>query len=192
LILALTAAVVAACAPGASNTSNTTTLKGSHVKLITTWSGAELDSFKAVLQPFMDRTGVVVDIESTRDIDAILTTRVAAGDPPDLAAAPGPALLTRFANQGKVQDLSKWIDTGKLNSEYSKSWIDLGTSNGRLVQVFSWAAVKGFVWYNPKVWKDKGFTVPKTFDDLLKLQSQMSSTGVTPWCMAVESGAASG
>src|SRR5207247_6812721 len=112
-ILALTAAVVAACAPGASNNQNTTSLKGSHVKLVTVWSGAELDSFKAVLQPFMDRTGVIVDIESTRDIDAILTTRVAAGDPPDLAAAPGPALLTRLANQGKLHDLTKSLDMGE-------------------------------------------------------------------------------
>jgi alpha-glucoside transport system substrate-binding protein len=192
LTLALSAAVVGACAPGASNTSSSTNLKGSTVKLITVWSGSELDSFKAVLQPFEQRTGINVDIESTRDIDAILTTRVAAGDPPDLAAAPGPALLTRLAQQGKVQDLSKWIDMGQFKSDYSSSWVDLGTVNGKLVQVFSWAAVKGFIWYNPQVWKSKGFTVPKTFDDLMKLQSQMSSTGVAPWCMAVENGAASG
>src|SRR5438874_996261 len=98
LILALTATVVAACAPGAAN-NNSTSLKGSTVKLITVWSGSELDSFKAVLQPFEARTGINVEIESTRDIDAILTTRVAAGDPPDLAAAPGPALLTRLGGQ---------------------------------------------------------------------------------------------
>jgi alpha-glucoside transport system substrate-binding protein len=117
---------------------------------------------------------------------------VAAGNPPDLAAAPSPTLLTRFALQGKVVPLDNVIDTNKLKAEYAKSWIDLGTVNGKLVQVFSWAALKGLVWYNPKVWAAKGYTVPKTWDEMIAVQNKIKSDGTTPWCMAVESGAATG
>jgi alpha-glucoside transport system substrate-binding protein len=144
-----------------------------------------------VIAPWEARTGNKVEIESSRDLDALLSTRVNSGDPPDLAAAPGPAVLTRFANQGKVKDLTNVLPAS-FKSEYAKVWVDLGTVNGKLVEVFSWAAIKGLVWYNPKTWTAKGYTVPKTWDDMIALQSKMSANGDKPWCMAVESGAASG
>ncbi len=34
-------------------------------------------------EPFTDKSGVKVEFEGTRDLDAVLTTRVAAGNPPD-------------------------------------------------------------------------------------------------------------
>lgn len=189
LILPLLGAlVVVACAPGSSNQGPTT----GTVKLMTVWSGDELDTFKSVVAPWEAKTGNKVEIESSRDLDALLSTRVNSGDPPDLAAAPGPAVLTRFATQGKVKDLSKVLDMTKFNSEYAKVWSDLGTVNGKLVEVFSWTAIKGLIWYNPKTWAAKGYNVPKTWDDLTALQDKMKSSGDTPWCIAVESGAASG
>lgn len=187
------ALAVAACAPGASSpSSSSSSVHGGSVSVIGTWSGNELANFQQVLKPFQDKTGITVNFESSRDQDAILTTRVAAGNPPDLAAAPSPTLLTRFAQQNKVVPLENIVDMNTLRSEYDKSWIDLGTVNGHLVQVFSWASPKGFIWYNPKVWQQKGYQVPKTWEDLISLQSKMKSNGDTPWCMAVESGAASG
>ncbi len=189
LVLSVTAIVaIAACAPGASQQGPTT----GTVKLMTVWSGDELDTFKSVIAPWEAKTGNKVEIESSRDLDALLSTRVNSGDPPDLAAAPGPAVLTRFANQGKVKDLSKVLDMTKFKSEYSQAWIDLGTVQGKLVEVFSWDAIKGLIWYNPKTWQAKGYNVPKTWDELTALQAKMKSNGDIPWCIAVESGAASG
>jgi alpha-glucoside transport system substrate-binding protein len=192
LVLGLVAVLLgAACAPGATNNSSSS-VKGGTVTILGVWSDGELDSFNAVLAPFEQQTGIDVQFIATRDQDAVLTTEVAAGDPPDLAAAPSPSLLTRFAQQNKVVPLQNVVDMTKLKSTYDKSWIDLGTVNGNLVQVFSWAALKGLVWYDPKIWSAKGYTPPKTWDDLMTLQTKMKSNGDTPWCMAVESGAASG
>ena len=148
----------------------------------------------AVLKPFEDQTGIKVSYESTRDADAILTSRVAAGNPPDLAAAPSPQLLAQFAKQGKVIPLNDAVDMSALQSSTSKSWIDLGEPNGdgKLYQIFAWAAVKGLIWYDPKNFQAKGYSVPKTFDDLTSLQSQIKSSGTTPWCITLESGSASG
>jgi alpha-glucoside transport system substrate-binding protein len=190
LILIVIAALgAAACAPGSTGGP----VKGGTVKLIGTWTGNEQDSFMAVLQPFIDRTGIKVEYEGARDLDTILNTRVAAGSPPDLAAAPGPTLLSKFALQGKVVDLGKVLDTTQLKKDYAQVWIDLGTVNGKLVQVFSWAALKGLIWYNPKVFAAKGYTVPKTWDDMIALQAKMKTDGTpTPWCIAIESGGDSG
>ena len=164
------------------------------VKIIAQWSGQEQASFMAVLKPFQDQTGIKIQYESTRDEDAILTSRVQAGNPPDLAAAPSPQLLVTFAKQGKVIKLNDIVNVNDLQANTSAGWIKLGEplNDGNLYQVFSWAAAKGFIWYNPKVFQSKGYNVPKTWDDLITLQQQMKSSGTTPWCLTVESGAATG
>jgi alpha-glucoside transport system substrate-binding protein len=194
LLLGLVAIVAAAAcgAPGASNPSPEASVHGGSVSVLGVWSDGELDSFNAVVAPFTAQTGITVSYETSRDQDAILTTRVTAGNPPDLAAAPSPSLLTRFAQQGKVINLENIMNMTQLKSDYSQGWIDLGTVGGHLVQVFSWADLKGLVWYNPKVFAAKGYTVPKTWADMITLQNKIKSDGTTPWCMAVESGAASG
>jgi alpha-glucoside transport system substrate-binding protein len=188
LILSM-AAVFTAVACGTGSTQNAGT-----VHVIATWSGQEQANFMAVVKPFTDQTGIKISYESTRDEDAILTSRVAAGNPPDLAAAPGPQLLTSFAKQGKVVALNNAVDMSALSSTTADSWIKLGEplNDGKLYQIFSWAAVKGLIWYDPKVWQSKGFGVPTSFDQLTALQQQIKSGGTTPWCLTVESGSATG
>ncbi len=146
----------------------------------------------AVLKPFEDSTGIKVQYESTRDEDAILRTRVAAGNAPDLAAAPSPQLLTQFAKDGKVKPLNNAVDMNALSASTSQGWIKLGEplSDGKLYQIFSWAAVKGLVWYDPKNFSSKNYTVPKTWQDLVTLQGTIKSSGTPPWCIAVASGGA--
>src|SRR5438105_10369772 len=111
--LALGAAVVLTACGGNNNPSTTGGKIGGTVHFLGTWSGSEQDSFMAVVKPFMDSTGVTVEYEASRDQDAILTTRVTAGNPPEVASAPSPALLTKFANQGKVIALNNVLDMGK-------------------------------------------------------------------------------
>ena len=171
-----------------------TTQSAGSVKVMATWSGDEQASFMAVMKPFTDQTGIKIEYEASRDQDALLTTRVAAGNPPDLAAAPSPTVLTGFAKQGKVVALNNIVDMTALKSNYSQSWIDLGMplNDGKLYQIYSWVSLKGLIWYNPKNFQSKSYNVPKSWDDLLSLQSTIKSNGTTPWCIGLESGAASG
>lgn len=186
LVPALSAILVAvACGTGASSNAGT-------VHIIAVWSGQEQASFMAVLKPFEDQTGIKVQYESTRDEDAILRTRVAAGNAPELAAAPSPQLLTQFAQQGKVKPLNNAVDMSALQSSTSQGWIKLGEplADGKLYQIFSWAAVKGLIWYDPKNFSAKGYQKPTSWQDLLTLQDQIKASGTAPWCMAVASGGA--
>jgi alpha-glucoside transport system substrate-binding protein len=179
-----------ACGTGGSSAG-----KGS-VHVLAVWSGSEQDSFMAVLKPFEDQTGIKVEYESTRDVDALLQTRLQAGNPPEIASLPSPSTLTKLATQGKLIQLdaasNPVLDMSSFNSQYAQGWIDLGKINGKLYEIFSWAAVKGLIWYNPKNFAAKGYTVPTTWQDMITLQSTIKSGGTTPWCVAVESGAASG
>jgi alpha-glucoside transport system substrate-binding protein len=190
LALALLAALTAvACGTGSAAG------KGS-VDVLAVWSGTEQASFEAVLAPFEAQTGIKVNYESTRDLDTLLQTRVQAGNPPDIAAAPSPSTLTTLAAAGKLVQLdaatNPVLDMTRITSQYAPGWIQLGKINGKLYQVFSWAAVKGLIWYDPKSFTAKGYTVPTSWDQLMALQSQIKSGGTTPWCVATESAAASG
>jgi alpha-glucoside transport system substrate-binding protein len=163
------------------------------VHVLAVWSGSEQDSFTAVLKPFEDQTGIKVEYESTRDVDALLQTRLAAGNPPEIASLPSPSTLTKLAGQGKLVQLDNGIlDMPTFTAQYAPGWIDLGKVNGKLYEIFAWAAVKGLVWYNPTKFTAKGYQVPTNWNDMMTLASTIKSSGTTPWCIAVESGAASG
>jgi alpha-glucoside transport system substrate-binding protein len=188
LILSL-AAVLTAVACGTSSTTN-----AGSVKVMAQWTGAEQASFMATMAPFTQQTGITISYEASRDQDALLTTRVAAGNPPDLAAAPSPTLLTNFAKTGKVVALNNVIDMTALQSQYSPGWITLGEplNDGKLYEIYSWVSLKGLIWYDPKNFQAKGYNIPNSWQSLLDLQQTIKSSGTTPWCVALEGGASSG
>jgi len=192
LVAAVTALLaVAACAPGQSSSSSKT---GGVVHVLQVWGGSELDSFNAVLKPFEAQTGIKVEYESTRDIAATLTTRLQAGNPPEIAGLPGPGQMYQYADQGKLVPLDNILDLSTMKQQYSPSWIQLGQSpkSGKTVGVFMRVSLKGLIWYDPKVFQAKGYQVPTTWDQLTALSQQISASGTTPWCIGLESGASSG
>jgi alpha-glucoside transport system substrate-binding protein len=165
---------------------------GGTVTVLGTWGGSEQDSFRAMVAPFEEATGVDVQYEGTRDLNAVLTTRVAGGNPPDVAGLPGPGQMAEFADQGKLVDLGTVLDTNQYQAEYAQSWIDLGTVDGKQVGIFIKTAAKGLIWYNPQVWQQNNFQQPANWDQMTQLAQQMPANGTTPWCIGLESGAASG
>ncbi len=165
---------------------------GGSVSVLAVWGGQELDIFNAMVKPFTDRTGTKVEYEGTRDLDAVLTTRVAAGNPPDLAGLPNPGKMAELARQGKLVDLSGVLDMAQMRKSYAQSWLDLGSVDGKLVDIFAKASLKGLVWYSPKNLKAAGLSIPTTFDQLMSTAMTISGRGVSPWSVGVESGAASG
>ncbi|MHB1006763.1 MAG: ABC transporter substrate-binding protein [Chloroflexota bacterium] len=165
---------------------------GGTVSVLATWGGAEQDSFLAMVKPFEDQTGVKIEYTGTRDINAVLSTRVQGGNPPDVAGLPGPGQMAQFAKQGKLVDLSSIIDLNAMKQDYDQAWIDLGTVNGKFVGIFIKSALKGLIWYSPPNFQSKNYQVPKTWDDTMALANQIANGGVTPWSIGLESGAASG
>jgi len=165
---------------------------GGTVTVLGVWGGNELESFLAMVKPFEDATGVKVQFEGTRDLNAVLTTRLEGGNPPDLAGLPGPGQMTEFARAGKLVPLNSVLDLNAMKAQYAQSWIDLGTVGGKVYGIFAKAALKGLIWYNPKAFAAAGYSVPSTWDELLALTDRIAADGKTPWCIGVESGAASG
>jgi alpha-glucoside transport system substrate-binding protein len=186
-----------ACAPGQASTSSGGGgggKIGGVVHVLNVWSGSEADSFSAVLKPFQDQTGINVEYESTRDIAATLTTRLQAGNPPEIAGMPGPGQMYQYADQGKLVALDNVVDVNTMKQNYSSSWIDLGKSpkSGKTVGIFMRVSLKGLVWYDPKNFQAKGYKPATSWSGLTSLSQQIASGGTTPWCIGLESGSASG
>lgn len=167
-------------------------LEGETVSVIAVWGGDEQESFMAMVEPWEEETGATVEYEGTRDLNAVLTTRVEGGNPPDIAGLPGPAVLQQFAADGELVDLSTFMDMDQLQEAYDRSWLDLASHDGGLYGLFTKAAVKSLVWYSPPEFEEAGYEAPESWDAMMDLSDQMVEDGTTPWCIGLESGAASG
>ena len=97
--------------------------------------------------------------------------------------------MTQWADS--LTDLSGVLDTATYTSETAPALVDLGTVNGKLVGVFIKTAVKGLIWYDPKT-VDLSANPPATWDALQTVITDNKSKVQAPWCIGVESGAASG
>jgi len=166
--------------------------EGETVSVIAVWAGDELESFRAMVAPWEERTGATVEYEGTRDLNAILVTRLEGGNPPDIAGLPGPGVLQQFAQDGNLVDLSTFMDQTQLAEDYDQSWLDLATYEGGLYGIFTKAAFKSMVWYSPPAFEAAGYEIPTTWDEMIALSDQIVADGNTPWAIGLESGAASG
>src|SRR5262245_18243795 len=195
-LFAVVSFLLAACSQGGGTTTGSSAggeKIGGSVSVLATWGGDEQDSFLAMVKPFEDKTGVKVQYEGTRDLNAVLTARVEGGNPPDLAGLPGPGQMAQFARAGKLKDLGSVLDMAALKDQYSDDWLKLAQVDGKQTGIFIKAAVKGPIWYNAKTFPQvSGGAMPKTFDELLALSQKIADSGTTPWCIGLESGAASG
>ena len=166
---------------------------GGKVTVLATWGGSEQDSFLAMMKPFEVQSGVTVQYERVSDLNGVLTTRVQAGNPPDIAGLPGPDQMAQFARGGKLVDLDPVLDQKAMKQQYSDGWLKLAQVDGKQYGIFVRAALEDQIWYDPKMFSQvSGGSNPRTWDDMLALSNKIAATGTAPWCIGLESGAASG
>ncbi len=161
------------------------------ITVLGTWSGDEQTSFLAMIQPWVNQTGVQVKYTGTRDLNGQLAQGIQTGNLPDLAGLPGPAQMVEYQAAGKLMDLTNVLDTATYKANTSAPLVDLGSIDGKVYGVFIKAAVKGLIWYSPKT-VDLSAGAPKTWTDLQTLATNDKSKAKATWCVGLESGAASG
>jgi alpha-glucoside transport system substrate-binding protein len=146
---------------------------------------------------FEEATGITVNYVGNKEFEARISIAVDAGDAPDIADFPQPSLVRRFAEQGKLIDVGEFLPADYLTDTYIQSWLDLATMNGAdgapiTAGVFNRYSAKSLVWYPKDDFEASGYTVPETWDDLIALSDQIVADGGTPWCVGIESQAATG
>jgi alpha-glucoside transport system substrate-binding protein len=169
---------LAACSGGGSGGSGgDKTLSGTTLNVAADWSGAEQKNFEKVLAGFSDKTGAKVNYTSYgSDVATTLGTKIDGGDPPDVAVIPQPGLLNSLAEAGSLIPLSSDA-LANVKKNYSKDWVDLGTSGGKTYGVWFKGANKSTVWYNVADYDNAGAKVPKTWEDFTKQLKLISDSG---------------
>jgi alpha-glucoside transport system substrate-binding protein len=174
-------------------------LKGEVVSITCPWTGAEEAPFKKVLAAFEKGTGATVKYACSKSSEQQIVIDIKAGSPPNISVFPQPGLAANMAAIGGLAPLGPKVrDWVAQNYAAGKSWVDLGTYKDKAgkEQFFGLpynVTVKSLVWYVPENFKEKGYKVPKTMEELQALTKKMAADGgAKAWCIGLGSDAATG
>jgi alpha-glucoside transport system substrate-binding protein len=159
-------------------------MKGKKVSIQTQWTGGEAEGFAAAIKDFQAATGIVVQHDSIGSShETVLKTRIEGGSPPDMAQLAQPTGVLAYASAGKVIDVATFMDPAKLKAEFA-STIGLTSDGAHIWSIPTKADVKSMFWYPVKAFAAKGYTVPKTWDELVALSDKIIADGSHPFCVS--------
>ncbi|HYN96191.1 MAG TPA: ABC transporter substrate-binding protein [Pilimelia sp.] len=165
--------------------------EGKKVSIYASIRDTEAELLEESWSQFAECTEIEIEYEGSGEFEAQLPVRVDGGNPPDLAFIPQPGLLKRFADGKKLKPAPADAKAA-AEANYPANWLGYSTVGGTFYGAPLASNVKSFVWYSPKTFQEKGWAVPKTWDELIKLSDTIAASGVKPWCAGVESGDATG
>ena len=152
-------------------------------------TGSEADGFTESFKPFTDETGVKINYSGSRDFETQIRVALEGGELPDIAVLPQPGLLRDLAD--RITPVPQSVLDAHRDQFDDYLW-ELATVDGTVLGVPNKGDVKSLVWYSPKVFEEKGYEIPETWDALIALQNKMKTDGIAPWCVGIESGEATG
>ena len=190
---------MAAEEPMAEGTYYDRAMAGEFAGTVVTMTGPFTDEdavkFDNSVAAFEEATGIDIQYEGSKEFEASIGIRVEAGDAPDIVDFPQPGLLATFVAQGKVVDVSGFLPQSSIDN-YNPSWWQMATMAGAdgpiVAGVWHRFNAKSQVWYPKAAFDAAGYTIPTTWDEMLALSDQIVADGDTPWCVGIESGAATG
>ena len=137
-------------------------------------------------------TGISVDYQGSSEFEAQIAVLAEGGNAPDVGIVPQPGLLQRLAVGGWLIPASEAVEAN-VDEWWSEDWKQYGTHDGTFYAAPLMASIKGYVWYSPAEFEEKGYEVPETLDDLTALSEEIAGEGEhKPWCVGLESGDATG
>jgi len=197
--LGVTMALTSACLSSGSSSSGGGDKPEGQVKgsTVTIWASLDkpvIDGLEAGLLPLAQAAGVTVKWERVDNINQVIMTKIQANDVPDIAMIPQPGVVADIVSRGKATALDDVVDVNALKSSMLPGTLDAGTVNGKLYGLLVSANTKSFVWYPKKAWDAAGYKAPQTLDELNALTEKIKAdkTATAPWCMGIESAAATG
>ncbi|WP_330261823.1 ABC transporter substrate-binding protein [Streptomyces sp. NBC_00539] len=152
-------------------------LNGEKLEVAAVWTGPEQANFTKVLRGFEKRTGATVTFVPAQDpIVTFLGTKIAGGQPPDVALLPQVGALVSAVQNKWAQPVGPEA-RAELEKNYSQGWKRLGAVDGTQYGVYYKAANKSLVWYNAKAFEAAGVQPPKTWKDLIAAADTLSASG---------------
>ena len=128
--------------------------------------------------------GTTAKVSGTVNIQPELQPRFIGGNPPDLFDNSGAQSLNAGAlvSEKKLAPLdelmkAKAVDGGTVGDTLLPGATDPGTYSGKLYAL-NYVYTVYALWYSAKQFKDKGWTAPKTWDDVMSLGEKAKQAGL--------------
>jgi alpha-glucoside transport system substrate-binding protein len=189
---AVALAVLAAALTATAISAKPTKRSAGSIEVLSLWGGSEKDAFLKVTAAFTAQTGTKVEYTSARNFIQELTTRIAAGNPPEIAILPRPGYISTLAKGNALKTLaSLGLSNSYMSSNYSAGWLKLGSSGGKLYGVPAKANSKSVIWYKPDSFKKYKLKIPKTWNQLLAITKKYKAKGLVPWAVGAGPGPSS-
>jgi alpha-glucoside transport system substrate-binding protein len=189
------ALLTSGCLSSSSGGDSTKTASGpgkSTVEVMYGFGDAQEAAFQKDLNTFAQTNGFKIKFTKAGSWDTEIRARVAGGSAPDVGLFPQPGLMCDLATQKAVlayDDATVQADTQTLVPGFAGA----GTCpDGKIYGLPAAVSVKSLLWYDKPAFAAAGYTVPTTLDELTALTDKIRSQGKTPWCIAAESGQATG
>lgn len=164
-------------------------------KTVTIWSSVDApvkDGLEKVLSEKAEAEGYTIEWESVDAIDQLIMTKLQANDTPDIALIPQPGVVRNIVARGGGEPLNDVVDMDALEASMVPGTLDAGMVEDELYGLLVSMNVKSLVFYNKKAWDEAGYEAPESIDELNALTEQIKADGGIPWCMGIESEAATG
>ena len=150
-------------------------------------AGAQQDA----LNVFAEANGMTITYTGARDFSDQINAQAAGGNPPDIAVFPQPGKVIDFANEGFILPVPQAV-VDVVRPQWPAGTLETVSTDAGVWGIMNKTDLKSIVWYNTAIFADGGYAIPQTLDELVALSNQMIADGVTPWCIGIESGGATG
>ncbi|MFC9293455.1 N-acetylglucosamine/diacetylchitobiose ABC transporter substrate-binding protein [Streptomyces sp. NPDC057011] len=160
--------------------------KGGKLDVVVFKGGFGDDYAKAWEAAFDKKWGTTSSHLGTQEIAAKLQPRFNGGNPPDVVDDSGAQMikLDVLAKGGQLADLTAVLDAPSLDDPSKKvrdtliaGTVEQGTQGGKFVALNYVYTVFG-LWYSGKLFKEKGWSEPKTWDEFLAICAKAKEAGI--------------
>jgi alpha-glucoside transport system substrate-binding protein len=187
-----TTAATTGTTAGTATTTGDADLSGTRVTVFSSEDGTdEATGIQRALDVFAAENGMEIVHTGARDFSDQINAQLVGGNPPDIAMFPQPGKVKDFAAQGYLLAIPADIDA-KIRPQWPGGTLETYSVDGTPYALQVKTDLKSIVWYNTGIFNDNNYEIPTTLDALFALSDQMIADGITPWCIGIESGPATG
>lgn len=186
--IALSLMILAGCAgPNADNAAKPgeSPAASGPVEVMVFKGGYGSDFYEKAAEEFTAAGGPKVQVIGDPRIDQQAQPRMQRGNPPDLMYPGWRFDHWKAVDDGAIMDLTEVMKTpaadgsGTWGDSFEPALLKLGQSGGKQYVLPYFFSVIGW-WYDPDLFKEKGWEVPKTYDELLALCEKIKAAGIAP------------
>jgi alpha-glucoside transport system substrate-binding protein len=168
------------------------TFDGEEVTIAGTIVDVEADRLIASWADFATCTGIEVNYQGSRDFEGNIAQLAEGGNAPDIGIVPQPGLVSLLATNGFLKPAPAEVEAN-VDEFWSPDWKAYSTIDGTFYGAPMLASVKGYIWYSPAEFEEKGYEIPASIPELMELSQTIADEGDhLPWCAGLESGDATG